>query len=75
MSDQDIARAQALGRAAARAGLPVTSCPYPWDGSPADRVLRMRWALAYAGAGGRVGVERTVDRIAHRARRLWYGNE
>lgn len=47
-TDADFARAEALGRAAARAGQPVDSCPYP----PDARVLRMRWVLAFTRAGG-----------------------
>jgi|1185.fasta_scaffold00009_19 ribosome modulation factor len=45
-TDTDIARAQALGRAAGAAGSRLDSCPY-------DRrqpVLRARWGIAYAGA-------------------------
>lgn len=43
-SDVEIARAQALGRAAGRAREPLNSNPYPE--SRAD--LRVRWATAYA---------------------------
>lgn len=45
-TDTQIARAQALGRAAGRDGLPLTSCPY----TKAEPVLRVRWGLAHAGA-------------------------
>lgn len=38
------ARAQALGRLAARDGQPVTVCPFTKD----QRVLRIRWLLAHA---------------------------
>jgi hypothetical protein len=43
-TDAEIARAQALGRLAARAGVPASRCPYT------DPVLRLRYTLAYAGA-------------------------
>ncbi len=42
-TDLDIARAQALGRAAGRGCLPMRP-PYPLE----QRALRARWALAYA---------------------------
>jgi hypothetical protein len=54
-SERDIARAQALGRLAGWAQRPVESNPYSRD----ERVLRARWVLAYARAGGRVGLEPT----------------
>jgi hypothetical protein len=69
VSDQDIARAQALGRLAARARLPISKCPYPRTA----RVLRMRYVLAYTGAGGRVGVEGSAARAGARVRRWWNG--
>lgn len=47
-TDTDVARAEALGRLAARAGQQVTACPYPTGA----RVLRMRWVLAFTRAGG-----------------------
>jgi hypothetical protein len=52
-SERDIARAQALGRLAGRAQRPVETNPYRAD----ERVLRARWVLAYARAGGRAGLE------------------
>lgn len=36
--------AEAAGRAAARGGKALEDCPYPAN----DRVLRLRWVLAYA---------------------------
>ena len=44
-SEQDIARAQALGRLAGRVQRPVEINPYGRD----ERVLRARWARASAG--------------------------
>lgn len=44
VSDAQIARAQALGRQAGKAGVRVDSCPY----GPGEPVLRMRWLLAHA---------------------------
>lgn len=61
-TDPDIARAQALGRLAAREGRPVSTCPYGDD----QRALRMRWVLAYAGAGGRGGLETFTDDVVKR---------
>lgn len=52
-TDAEIARAQALGRLAGREQASITTCPYPRT----DRVLRLRWVLAYARAGGRAGLE------------------
>lgn len=69
VSDRDIARAQALGRAAARAQRPTTTNPYGRD----QRVLRMRWVMAYAGAGGRAGIEGPARRAAAKARAWWSG--
>jgi hypothetical protein len=54
-TDEEIARAQAFGRLAAREGKPVDTCPYTQD-TPADRVLAYRWVRAYTGAGGDAGV-------------------
>lgn len=48
MSDEDVARAEALGRAAARAGQPMSVNPYPRE----QRGLRWAWAKAYAADGG-----------------------
>jgi hypothetical protein len=59
-TDQDIGRAQALGRLAGRAGSPVTSCPY---NPVTDPVLAVRWVLAYTGAGGRRGVETRWSKV------------
>lgn len=56
--DKDIARAQALGRAAGRANRPVDENPYK-----TDRVLALRWVRAYVGAGGRHGIETVVERV------------
>lgn len=41
-TDAEIARAQALGRLAARNGVPASECPYT------DPVLRLRYTLAYS---------------------------
>lgn len=43
-TDADLARAQALGRLAARTCQPASACPYT------DPVLRLRYTLAYATA-------------------------
>lgn len=51
-TDQDIARAQALGRLAADDGLTLADNPYTVGDDPATRVLRGRWAAAFADAGG-----------------------
>lgn len=59
-SDTEIARAQALGRLAGKAGAPLV-CPYPHD----RRMLRARWALAYAEARAGVSGVRT------KLRRWW----
>lgn len=56
-SRQDIKRAEAFGRLAARTGLGVDSCPYPADGAPHDRVMAARFVRAYLGAGGQVAVD------------------
>jgi ribosome modulation factor len=45
-TDAEIARAQALGRAAGAAGSRLDTCPY--DAHQAG--LRARWGIAYAGA-------------------------
>jgi hypothetical protein len=47
-TEKDIARAQALGRMAARTNRPVTEIPYPVK----QRALRRRWVQAYLDAGG-----------------------
>ena len=66
-TDRDIGRAQALGRAAAAAGQTLDSCPYPLS----ERVLRLRWVLAYLGAGGRVGIETRLDKARAKVRSWW----
>lgn len=43
-----------LGRLAARRGRSVTSCPFPVDGDPADRVLAARFVAGFVAAGGTV---------------------
>ena len=73
-TDQDLARAQALGRAAARAKQRVTTCPY--SSKTADgRALRYLWVMAYAGAGGRQGVETTTDKLRGAIKRAWHGKK
>lgn len=47
-------RAEKLGRLAARESAAVTSCPFPVDGAPADRVLAARFIAGYVAAGGTV---------------------
>lgn len=54
-TDEEIVRAQRLGRLAARAGRPVEACPYDAAGPPAQRVLAARFVAAYVAAGGDVG--------------------
>lgn len=65
VTDEEIARAQALGRAAAAANRRIGSCPYPRG----ENVLRLRWVLAYVDAGGRAGVEGRAARVAARLER------
>lgn len=57
-SDEDIARAQSLGRLTARDGGNVTSCPYPQT-TPQGRVLAHRWLKAFMDAGGSTGIKYT----------------
>lgn len=57
-TDEEIARAQAFGRLAAREGKTVSTCPYTKD-TPADRVLAYRWVCAYTQTGGNAGVDYT----------------
>lgn len=45
ISDPDLARAEALGRLAARDGQSLSDNPFP----PDRRVERARWAMAHAG--------------------------
>lgn len=42
------AQARTAARFAARAGLPITACPYPTDGPPALRVLAVVFVREYA---------------------------
>ena len=49
-TDTEIARAQRAGRAFARAGKPVTACPYNADGDGSQRVLARRWVRGYLSA-------------------------
>jgi hypothetical protein len=58
-ADEEIARAQALGRLAAREGASAATCPYGQD-TPADRVLAYRWVRAYTAAGGNAGIDYTA---------------
>jgi hypothetical protein len=60
---QDIARAQALGRACARDGGKVSDCPYPL----VERVMRRHWVLAFSRAGG----ARRLLGIGGRVRDWW----
>lgn len=46
-TDAEIARAQRLGRATARAGRPVTDSPYQAGGDARQRVLAARFVRAY----------------------------
>lgn len=64
VTDEEIARAQALGRAAAAANRRIDTCPYP----RAQRVLRLRWVRAYTDAGGRAGIEGRATRVLRRWR-------
>jgi ribosome modulation factor len=45
-TDEEITRAQRLGSLAAKAGKTLADCPYTED----QRVLKARWALAFADA-------------------------
>lgn len=80
VTDADVARAEALARAAARAGQDTDACPYPREGAD-NRVLRLRWLLAYADTphaarivlGGRV--QRARRHVRRVAARLWYGTD
>jgi hypothetical protein len=74
-TDEEIARAEALGELTARDGGTISDNPWPWDCSLSDRVLRMRWAMAFAGAGGADRLLRLRDRVVAGARRAWYGDE
>lgn len=66
-TDRDIARAQTMGRLAAKDGLPITSCPY----DRTQRVERARWVLAYVKAGGHVGLEGVGEKVKAAVRRIW----
>lgn len=73
-TDREIARAQALGRAAGAAGSNLSTCPYKAD-RPA---LRIRWGIAYAGAhlvafGGWDNEEALT--LVGRFGRWWNGSE
>jgi hypothetical protein len=57
VSDRDLARAEALGRLAARGGKSVRTCPYEANGDPDQRILAARFVRAYIGAGGQVAVD------------------
>lgn len=43
----DLARAESLGRIAAKNGQPVTQCPFEANGSPEQRELAIRYVRAY----------------------------
>lgn len=47
MSDEELQRAQRLGRASARAGRPVSSCPFDASGDDAQRLLALRFVRGY----------------------------
>jgi hypothetical protein len=76
-SDEEIAVAEALGELTAQDGGDLMDCPYPWDCQGADRVLRMRWAMAFAAAAaaGRSSFLSRKERAKVIARRIWYGDE
>lgn len=52
---QEISRAEAFGRLAARGGT-VDDCPYEANGDPWHRTLAARFVRAFLGAGGDSGV-------------------
>jgi hypothetical protein len=54
---RDLARAEAMGRIAARGRCGIESCPYEANGSPDERVLAGRFVRAYVAAGGAVSVD------------------
>jgi len=58
-TDYEIARAQRAGRAFARAGKPVTDCPFDANGDGSQRVLAMRFARAYLAERPAEGVDYT----------------
>ena len=47
MTDEQIARAERLGRATARAHRPVSMCPFNTNGDNTQRVLAQRFVRAY----------------------------
>jgi hypothetical protein len=51
ITDQDLSRAEALGRLAARAGRDARACPYQVNGDTDQRVLAARFVRAYIGEG------------------------
>lgn len=70
--DQDIARAQAMGRLAARARQSVEDCPYARE----ERVLRITWGLAFVRAGGLDStVYRRLRKVRRGVRKAWVGAE
>lgn len=75
-TDKDLARCETFARIAARAQRPIEECPYPEDGTPRNRVLRMRYVLEYARAGGRAGIVTSLrERVRAGAAKVWYGRE
>lgn len=57
VSPQDLSRAEAYGRLAARTGKPITVCPYEANGSPDQRVQARSFVSAYLDAGGKIPVD------------------
>lgn len=68
-SDEEIRRAQLLGRASARANRRIDTCPYGED----QRVLRHRWVRAYIDGGGRAGLESKGEKVRRALARMWRG--
>lgn len=65
ISDDDLMRAQAHARAAARAKHPLTDCPYSTT-DPTTRALAARWVAAYLEVRPEaIPVDETTIQVAH----------
>lgn len=76
VTDAEIARAQALGRAAGAAGSRLSICPY----DATQPALRVRWGISYAGAalvaiGSDDPADTQVRGLVARFGQWWNGTE